>query len=246
MAYLSRNFRPPFAEPFCRSSFAKKKSYFREAFAKLSRTPFEALQWSSFTISFTRGFWSILIWFGGLSGIPIQASYAPLSFVQVHFSLHVFPLSPLWTSLNTCHYIILEVRPYFSHSLRSEWLRHCLHCWRFMAFIAESCLSPTFHPHAPQDFLEKPEKHDKVGSFLTSSSPRSPSNFSGSRPARKLRSACSARWSPSTAPNKSTWPCLGVFRKRSQAPEGISGTFGDLSILFWHSLEWLFRKRKLP
>ena len=56
MVYLSRKFRPPFAEPFCRLSRKKKKV----TFAKLSRTTFEALQWSSFTKSFTRGFWSIL------------------------------------------------------------------------------------------------------------------------------------------------------------------------------------------
>ena len=62
MVYLSRNFRLPFAEPFCRSLSRKKKSYFRKAFAKLSRTTFEALQWSSFTKSFTRGFWSILMY----------------------------------------------------------------------------------------------------------------------------------------------------------------------------------------
>ena len=60
----SRIFRPPFAEPFCRSLSRKnKKSYFRKAFTKLSRTTFEALQRSSFIKSFTRGFWSILTWF---------------------------------------------------------------------------------------------------------------------------------------------------------------------------------------
>ena len=37
LVYLSRVFRPPFAEPFCRS-LSQKKGYFREAFAELSRT----------------------------------------------------------------------------------------------------------------------------------------------------------------------------------------------------------------
>ena len=55
-SYLSRIFRPPFAEPFCRSLSRKKKV----TFAMLSRTTFEALQLSSFTKSFTRAYWSIL------------------------------------------------------------------------------------------------------------------------------------------------------------------------------------------
>ena len=51
------NLSPAFRGAFLSQSFAEKKN----TFAKLSRTTFEALQRSSFTKSFTRGFWSILV-----------------------------------------------------------------------------------------------------------------------------------------------------------------------------------------
>ena len=92
---ILREKRVIFHESFARLSRSFSVAVFREkkkvTFAKLSRTTFEALQWSSFTKSFTRGFWSILIYFPSIGKLSTCLALFRYSKSEVWWNRRPFP-----------------------------------------------------------------------------------------------------------------------------------------------------------